>query len=165
MNDHDSLAKAATDTSAITGGRLDYLIANAAYVPQWDAYDPIGDLAEKPDEISEELTKLYQTNIGGNIQLFRRFLPLILKGDAKKVVAISSGLADLRSMNGLGVTNSPLYALNKAGLNILIGKFSTQYKKDGVLFCSICPGMVDVGHFDNSTRRIPFLQHRNPTSN
>ncbi|KAI1338703.1 hypothetical protein F5Y15DRAFT_124366 [Xylariaceae sp. FL0016] len=149
LNDYASLEKASADTAAITGGSLDYLIANAGYVPQWDAYDPIGELAEQPEKISEELNKLYQTNIAGNIQLYRYFMPLILKGNVKKVVAISSGLADLKSLNGLGLNNSPLYALVKAGLNVLTGKYSAQYKKDGVLFMNICPGMVDVGHFDN----------------
>ncbi|KAK7973189.1 NAD(P)-binding protein [Apiospora saccharicola] len=149
LTDYASLSKAATETAAITGGKVDYLIANGGYVPQWDAYDPIGELAEAPEKVSEELGKLYQTNIAGNMQLFRYFLPLVLKGDVKKVVAISSGLADLKSLNGLGLTNSPLYALNKAGLNVLMAKYSAQYKKDGVLFVSICPGMVDVGHFDN----------------
>ncbi|KAK8102435.1 hypothetical protein PG984_015581 [Apiospora sp. TS-2023a] len=158
LTDYESLAKAATDTAPITGGKVDYLIANGGYVPHWDAYDPIGELAEEPEKVSEELGKLYQTNIAGNMQLFRHFLPLILKGDVKKVVAISSGLADLKSLNGLGLTNSPLYALNKAGLNVLMAKYSAQYKKDGVLFVSICPGMVDVGHFDNGMEK-PHARH------
>ncbi|KAK3309465.1 uncharacterized protein B0T15DRAFT_488195 [Chaetomium strumarium] len=148
--------KAATEKAprptraAITGGKLDYLIANGGYVPQWDAYDPIGELAEEADMVSEKLAKLYQTNIAGNIQLCRYFLPLILRGDVKKVIAFLSGLADLNSLNGLGLTNSPLYALTTAGLNVLMAKYSAQYKKDGVLFVSIWPGMVDVGHFDNA---------------
>lgn len=33
--------KAADDTAAITGGHLDYLIANAAYVTNFDSFDPI----------------------------------------------------------------------------------------------------------------------------
>ena len=33
---------AVAETSKITGGTLDYLIANAAYVSEFDAYDPIG---------------------------------------------------------------------------------------------------------------------------
>lgn len=162
LNDYASLSKAATETAAITGGKLDYLIANGGYVPQWDAYDPIGELSEEADKISEELGKLYQTNIAGNIQLYRYFMPLILKGDVKKVVAISSGLADLKSLNGLGLTNSPLYALNKAGLNVLMAKYSAQYKKDGVLFVSICPGMVDVGHFDNGMRNLMRPRSNSP---
>jgi NAD(P)-dependent dehydrogenase (short-subunit alcohol dehydrogenase family) len=160
LNDYASLEKAVAGTASITGGSLDYLIANAGYVPQWDAYESISTLGEKPDQLLEALYQLNKTNIAGNIQLYRRFLPLILKSDVKKIVAISSGLADLRSLTALGVTNSPLYAPNKAGLNILMGKFSAEYKKEGVLFLSICPGMVDVGHFDHGMRRHNSVQHR-----
>jgi hypothetical protein len=39
-----SLQKAAADTASITGGKLDYLIANAALVSQYDAYGGLGDL-------------------------------------------------------------------------------------------------------------------------
>jgi hypothetical protein len=31
-------------TANITGGRVDYLIANAASLPKWSRFDPIGDL-------------------------------------------------------------------------------------------------------------------------
>lgn len=41
LEDHESLRKAAAETSRITGGSLDYLIANATYLPTWDAFDPI----------------------------------------------------------------------------------------------------------------------------
>ena len=37
-----SFQQAAADTAKITGGRLDYLIGNAGYVSEFDAYDPIG---------------------------------------------------------------------------------------------------------------------------
>ncbi|KAH6656054.1 hypothetical protein BKA67DRAFT_562531 [Truncatella angustata] len=153
LEDLSSLQKAAGDTATITGGSLDYLIANGGYVPQWDAYDPIGTLGKNPKRIEEELTKLYNTNIVGNINLYNMFMPHIMNGNVKKVVAISSGLSDLRSVNGLEIEGSALYAIVKAGLNILTAKFSAQYKKDGVLFLSICPGMVDVGHYDNATSK------------
>ncbi|ETS80697.1 hypothetical protein PFICI_08226 [Pestalotiopsis fici W106-1] len=149
LNSYEELQKAAADTTTITNGSLDYLIANGAYVPQWDAYDPIGVLAQNPKKLEQELTKLYTTNIVGNINLYNLFLPLVLKGQAKKVVAITSSLANLPTVNGLGLEASPLYAIVKAGLNMVSAKFSAQYKLDGVLFVSICPGMVEAGHFDN----------------
>lgn len=36
-----NLQKAAQETAAITGGSLDYLIANAAYTTTFDSFDPI----------------------------------------------------------------------------------------------------------------------------
>ena len=91
----------------------------------------------------------WQTNVVGNIHLFNLFLPLVLKGKMKKVVTISSGHADLDLINEFEVDTSALYAASKAAMNVIVGKFNAQYKKDGVLFLSISPGAVDVGHFND----------------
>ncbi|KAI0419651.1 NAD(P)-binding protein [Xylaria grammica] len=133
LDNHESLKKAAVDTATITGGDLDYLIANAGYISYWDSYDPIGKL------------------------LYTLSMPLILKGRVKKIAAISSSLSDLDSINRLGVQIFPLYAIVKAGLNIMNAKFSAQCKADGVLFLTICPGMVDVGHYQDHEDSLPVL--------
>ncbi|KAI4604117.1 hypothetical protein KJ359_000245 [Pestalotiopsis sp. 9143b] len=160
LDDYDSLVKAAAATSEITGGSLDYLIANGGYIAHWDAYDGIGTLGTNdPERVELELTKLNKTNVIGNIHLYNQFIPLILKGKVKKVVAISSGLADPDTVNSLELPTAPLYAISKAGLNMVTAKFNAQYKKDGILFLSICPGMVDVGHYKNTTpEQMPALQ-------
>lgn len=106
------------------------------------------DSADKVEELEDNLAKLNQANIAGNIHLFNLFLPLILKGKVKKVITISSGHGDLDFINSLEVENSALYAAYKAALNVIVAKYSAQYKKDGVLFVSISPGVVDVGNFD-----------------
>jgi NAD(P)-dependent dehydrogenase (short-subunit alcohol dehydrogenase family) len=93
--------------------------------------------------------QLWQTNVVGNIHLFNLFLPLVLKGKTKKVIAISSGAADLDVTNDAEVDFGGLYAASKAALNIIVAKFNVQYKKDGVLFLSISPGVVEVGHYGN----------------
>ena len=107
------------------------------------------DSADKVEELEDNLIKLNQANIAGNIHLYNLFLPLILKGKVKKVITISSGHGDLDFINNLEVENSALYAAYKAALNVIVAKYSAQYKKDGVLFVSISPGVVDVGNFDN----------------
>lgn len=93
------------------------------------------------------MNKLFKINVVSQIHLFNLFLPLILKGDIKKVIAISSGYADLETITKWDIKVAPLYSISKAGLNTVIAKFSVQYAKDGVLFMSICPGMVEAGHF------------------
>ncbi|KAH7310609.1 hypothetical protein B0I35DRAFT_481913 [Stachybotrys elegans] len=42
----EEMKDAVEATGGIMGGSLDYLIANANYVPQFDAYDPMGILYE-----------------------------------------------------------------------------------------------------------------------
>lgn len=104
---------------------------------------------EQPEALEENLIKCFKINTVSNIHLFNLFMPLILKGDVKKVIAISSGHASLDAISNLEIEVAPLYTISKAGLNAAVAKFSAQYAKDGVLFMSICPGMVDTGHFAN----------------
>jgi NAD(P)-dependent dehydrogenase (short-subunit alcohol dehydrogenase family) len=93
------------------------------------------------------------TNVLSTIHLYNLFMPQILKGKGKKVVSISSGMGDMDWVREYDLQTSPLYGASKAALNMIDAKFSAQYKKDGILFLSICPGVVDVGHFND--RKIP----------
>ena len=72
-----------------------------------------------------------------------------MKGKVKKVIAISSGQADIDLINDLEIEVSPLYSASKAAMNVIVAKFNAQYKKDGVLFISISPGVIEVGHYVN----------------
>ena len=102
---------------------------------------------DKPDEVEEVSANLMQTNVVGNVHLFNLFLPLVLKGKVKKVIAISTGLADLNLTNDCDIDICALYGASKAALNVVVAKFSAQYKKDGVLFMSVSPGLVEVGRY------------------
>ncbi|MCJ1383334.1 hypothetical protein MMC17_006447 [Xylographa soralifera] len=145
---YGDLKKAAADTAVITGGSVDYLIANAAYKTNFDSFDPIGILGENPQGLEEDLHKLIDTNVLGNIHFYNLFMPLVLKGKVKKVICISSGMADLDLCNKLEVETGSLYSISKGAMNVVTAKFNAQYKKDGVLFLGICPGVVDVGSFN-----------------
>ncbi|KAM3069053.1 hypothetical protein ACMFMG_004233 [Clarireedia jacksonii] len=152
LTNYVSLKKAAADTAQIVGERgIDYLVANGAIASQFDAYDPIGALGDKVEELEKVSSELFKTNVVGNIHFFNFFVPLVMKGKIKKVIAISSGHSDLDLINNIGIENSALYSASKAALNVIVAKFNAQYKKDGVLFFSISPGVVEVGHFDNVT--------------
>ncbi len=87
------------------------------------------------------------TNVLANMFLYDLFLPQILRGTAKKVIVISSGMGDAEFTKDYDIDWAPLYSTSKAAMNMINAKFSARYKKDGILFLSICPGMVDVGHF------------------
>jgi NAD(P)-dependent dehydrogenase (short-subunit alcohol dehydrogenase family) len=108
--------------------------------------------ADKVEEVEEISSEYFRTNVVGNVHLFNLFVPLVMKSSVKKVIALSSGHGDLDFINNNEVDVSPLYSASKAAMNVIVAKFQAQYKKDGVLFFSISPGPVDVGHFDNSTR-------------
>nr|QJQ82475.1 PesJ [Pestalotiopsis humus] len=152
LTKYASLKNAAGEAAKIVGDRgVDYLIASGAYIPMFDAFDPIGKFADKPEELDTVAAQLMQTNVTGNIHLFHLFLPLVQKGKTKKIIAITTGLADVDSTNLMEVEIGSLYAASKAALNMVVAKFNAQYKKEGILFLSISPGVVEVGQYANIT--------------
>ena len=121
---------------------------------------------ENPSALEEELIADCKTNVVGNIHLFNLFLPLLLNGQQKKVIAISSGHADLDLISKYDIEVCGPYAAGKAAMNVVVSKFSAEYAKDGMLFMSISPGVVDTGHFDPAKRKLlnPCFPFRNSTS-
>ncbi|CAO2654859.1 Nn.00g115920.m01.CDS01 [Neocucurbitaria sp. VM-36] len=151
ITNYDAVKKAAADTAAITGGSLDYIIGNAAYISTFDGYEPVGELGKQPEKLTYEFNKQIETNVLAYIHLYNLFMPQILKGKVKKVTVITSGMGDIDFTNNYDVEPGALYAISKAAVNMLTAKFNAQYKKEGVLFLSVCPGMVEVGRYKNST--------------
>lgn len=76
-------------------------------------------------------------------------MPLVLKGRVKKVVTLSSGVADIEPIAKYKFDNGAPYAVSKAAMNLIAAKFSAEYSDKGVLFLSISPGVIDTGHNDN----------------
>lgn len=98
----------------------------------------------------------FNINVVGNIHLFNLYMPLILKGKVKKVATISSGMADIELIARFSIASSAPYSISKAGMNVAVAKFSAEYSKDGVLFLSISPGLVDTS--ETARKWIPSLQ-------
>lgn len=105
--------------------------------------------ADKVQDFERISNEAFQVNVVGNMHLINLFLPLVLKGKVKKVVAITSGHADLDLINDYEIETSTIYAATKAGLNVIVSKFHAQYKKDGVLFLSLSPGVIETGQFSH----------------
>jgi len=145
LDDYQSLQQAVEATAAITSGKLDYLIANAAYVSPWSAYDAFSTLGKDPSSLTGDLIKSFTTNVVGNVHLFNAFMPLILKGDVKKVISISSGMASDSLVTKFGVYEAGPYTVSKSAMNMVVSKFQAEYESNGVLFLSISPGLVDTG--------------------
>nr|BDX35616.1 short-chain dehydrogenase/reductase StrP [Stachybotrys sp.] len=159
----DDIKRAAAETAKITDGGLDYLVASAGQNMSWDALDPIGVLGEKSEELSGYFHLMMEVNVLANIHLYSAFIPLVLKGDAKKVVHLTSAMGDLDFARDYDLYLGSVYSAGKAAMNMVTTKFAAQYKKDGVLFLGICPGVVNTGQFDNITpeqlaRFAPMMQ-------
>ncbi len=98
----------------------------------------------------------------GQIHLFNLSVPLVLRGRAKKVIALSSAMADPDLTAKFDINDSAPYSICRAALNMAVAKFSVQYVDDGVLFMSITPGIVDNGLHANGKRtfqRVCFAKY------
>ncbi|KAI1196832.1 NAD(P)-binding protein [Nemania serpens] len=149
---YDSLKASLDVVAPIVNGSLDYVIANAALISQWSAYDPIGALGQRePKKLEADLLESFNVNVIGNIHLFNIYLPLVLKGRAKKIITISSGMADLALIRDFKASLAAPYSISKAAMNAASAKFHAEYAEQGVLFLNICPGTVDTGVYEDAT--------------
>ena len=89
------------------------------------------------------MQKSFLSNVYGVLNSVYAFLPLIRKGNLKKVTAISSGMSDLDFINETSLAVAAPYAISKAALSTLFAKLNAAYSKEGILFMSVCPGFVD----------------------
>ncbi|EMD37560.1 hypothetical protein CERSUDRAFT_123483 [Gelatoporia subvermispora B] len=142
--DHAALKAAAAEVASATGGTLDYLINNAAYMdPERNMLTLDGYPQGQEALLEEDIHKFIQVNVIGVIHTINAFLPLVRAGGTKKVIAISSGVGDLAFTVEAGYVISAPYSISKAALNLAIAKYAAQYKAEGILFASISPGLVD----------------------
>ncbi|GKT45143.1 putative oxidoreductase [Colletotrichum spaethianum] len=145
VRDKESMEKKIADE---LGSRSNIHIMNVE-LGSLDSIKVTNTRAESPEELEDDLFKSFKVNVVGVIHLFNLFLPLVLKGDVKKVISISSGMADIDMINQYHVDVGAPYSISKGAVNVAVSKFNAQYAKDGVLFLSICPGIVDTGHNEN----------------
>ncbi|KAL2204529.1 NAD(P)-binding protein [Sarocladium strictum] len=144
LDDPATIPGAVEGTSKITGGKLDYLIANAG-VGGSHYGAKISELAQKPQDLEKDFVDTFRTNVVGVAQIIGAFMPLVLKGTAKKVFALSTGLGEVEFTRENDMWMASSYSVSKAALNMVIAKFSAEFREQGVLFLAISPGVVDTG--------------------
>lgn len=161
MLDRKSLIAAASKASEITGGKLDCLILNGAYIDMDLSSRFLDEFEKDPEVLDYELERGWKTNVVGVIYAINAFLPLIKKGTVKKVLALSTGMADDALTRQYGVWESPTYSINKAALNTAVAKYAARYATEGIFFLSISPGVVDTGHGmpDGSELPVKFSKY------
>jgi NAD(P)-dependent dehydrogenase (short-subunit alcohol dehydrogenase family) len=99
--------------------------------------------SEEDFEILEnDILESLQINLLGLLKTTHAFIPLIRNGQAKKVITLSSGMADIDLINATEIAFATPYAISKAAANVAIAKYNALYNKDGILFLSISPGYV-----------------------
>jgi len=142
--DHKALKEAAAEVAAITGGTLDYLINNAAFMGEERRGLTLDGYPEGQESLLEEdIHKSIHVNVIGVIHTINAFLPLIRRGTTKKVITLSTGLADPEFTLASGFAVAAPYSISKAALNLAVVKYAAAYQSEGVVFLSISPGLVN----------------------
>ncbi|KAJ7648355.1 hypothetical protein DFH06DRAFT_1423981 [Mycena polygramma] len=147
ITDKEAITAAASAVAAATGGKLDYLINNAA---THDRSKSTLDTFPTKDALDQDLLEKFRVNTLGTIHTTNVFLPLLRGGTAKKVVTLSTPAADPAFAIATGSSGQIGYSISKAALNMAIAKFAATFKPEGFVFLSISPGLVDT-----KTNRTP----------
>ena len=94
---------------------------------------------------------LMETNFYGAWRMMQIFIPLLLKSKNGRIINMSSGMGELKSLSG----DSPGYSLSKSSLNALTIMLSNELKEKGIKVNAMCPGWVktDMGG-SNAPRHV-----------
>ncbi|KAJ6541773.1 hypothetical protein B0H19DRAFT_1212873 [Mycena capillaripes] len=111
---------AAAEVSKVTNGKLDYLIINAG-----------GTHIQ------------FKLNTISAVHSVNAFLPILKNGSIKKVITISSGLADSDLTVLAEATGQASYSVAKAALNMVVAKYAAKFKAEGFIFLALSPGIVN----------------------
>jgi len=95
--------------------------------------------------------QIMETNFYGPWRMIQYFIPLLMKSDDGRIINMSSGMGELKSLTGY----YPAYSLSKSSLNALTIMFSNELKEKGIKINAMCPGWVktDMGGI-NAPRNV-----------
>lgn len=82
-------------------------------------------------------------NLFQAVNTVNTLLPLIEKGQQKKIIYISSGIGDIPTTRATEMPNLVGYAISKAAGNLVMAKYAAELKAKGILTLSLSPGWVE----------------------
>lgn len=101
--------------------------------------------AHDPQILIKDLQVSFEVNVIGPINTVNTFIPLLRKGQEKKVFTLSTGMADIDLINQIDIAAAAPYSISKGAVNVAVAKYNALYKSEGILFMAISPGVVDTG--------------------
>lgn len=152
----EQLAAAATAVSKVTGGRLDILIHNAAATDPATFLLPPSQLPVDAEGLHEAFRDTLDTSVFGAIMVTNAFLPLVRQGIKKKIVHISSGMADVNTIKKTGIPYAVAYSAAKAALNVVVAKYAAELAPESIKVLALSPGWVDTYEGPSKCRSFPI---------
>lgn len=143
ITDLDQIDAAIEKISSLTDG-IDIAILNAAYL----AFDvkslpEISQSRENFNAYTAQSAQFMDINVNCQLYLAQKLVPLLQKGQEKKLIFISSSMADWELTLRAGRLYALSYSMSKAALNVLAAKLSVVLKPDEISIFSIDPGLVN----------------------
>lgn len=143
VTDPQSILAAAAEASKILDGKLDVLVHNSNSVDQATFALPPSKVPFDVEAARQFYEEPNRTAIWGGAWATNAFLPLIEKGELKKIAHVTSSMADTDIILGTGVDYGLAYSIAKAGMNVQIAKYAVELAPKGIKTVAICPGWVD----------------------
>jgi len=153
----EEMRAAAQATAKFTGGSLDVLINNAAYMTFENNFIALDEFPSD-EALVKSFNTHWNTNVLGVIFTTNAFIPLLAQGQLKKVLTLSSGMGDPTFILDAEVEFSTAYSVSKTAVEMVNVKYAAKYKKDGWLFLAISPGLVDTATEAPPAEALPGLQ-------
>ncbi|KAK1143606.1 hypothetical protein N8T08_006216 [Aspergillus melleus] len=129
----ESTKKAASQVEQALGDKgLDVLINNVGIMN----YTPNG------IEHMDDLESTFTTNVTSTHLVTSAFLPLLQKGNLKKVINISTTLGSIAMSPTYSLFPVPAYKVSKAAQNMLTVQYAQSFADQGFTFVTVSPGWV-----------------------
>ncbi|KAK2616642.1 hypothetical protein QQS21_000465 [Conoideocrella luteorostrata] len=152
LSDLKSFSTVAANISELSGGKIDILINNAGLM--------LGEGGKLDTKISkstpEQWTEEFNVNVLGAVFFTITLIPLLENGTEKKVVNITSMLADLDYTLANPDLQFATYSVTKASVILANAKFHTEFKERGFTFLALNPGWVNT---DLGGIHVSFFKH------
>jgi len=134
VNDTEAVQNAAKEVETKLGGQgLDVLVNNAGVGP----WHPEG----VKSVTAEDLAKVFDVNVAGPQRMTVAFLPLLEKGNLKKVINVSTALASLAWADRWPMVPTSAYKISKTALNMLNKHWAMDFADKGFTFLVLSPGV------------------------
>ena len=157
MADHSQLAQTVQEAEKILpGSGIDYLIVNGGYLNLETAPLTPTSFIGNEDLLQKDLVESLNVNVLGVMYSINAFLPLIRKGRVKKIIVISTGVADLHLTLESGHPAGVAYCVSKAALNMVVAKYANELVSEGITLLALSPGIVNTRE---TPRKLFFAYH------
>ncbi|TBU45175.1 NAD(P)-binding protein [Dichomitus squalens] len=142
VTDYRTLELASKQVGEITGGKLDYLIHNAANLDMSTFFKGFDDYTDV-EQLDSDFIDAFKVNSLGPVHSIRAFLPLLRASSTKKIVVIGTAGALPEFARFIDVSGTAAYTMTKAAGLLATTKYAVQLKDEGFVVVSLNPGLVN----------------------